>query len=101
MPPWRAGANWDSAKRTAVDFGRRIPFHIRRLERSRISGAPFRFAPRCTASGTSERYVSAFAAPASVPSTVGITKRATVGITSRLQIGDSSMPPTITQASGC
>ena len=31
----------------------------------------------------------------------GMISRATVGITSRLQIGDSSMPPTITQASGC
>jgi len=27
--------------------------------------------------------------------------RASVGITSRLQIGDSNMPPTTTQASGC
>ena len=36
-----------------------------------------------------------------VPATSGIISRATVGITSRLQIGDSSMPPTITQASGC
>ena len=33
--------------------------------------------------------------------TVGMASRATIGITSRLQIGDSSMPPTITQASGC
>ena len=31
----------------------------------------------------------------------GMDSRATVGITSRLQIGDSSMPPTMTQASGC
>ena len=30
-----------------------------------------------------------------------MNSRAMVGITSRLQIGDSSMPPTITQASGC
>ena len=36
-----------------------------------------------------------------MPATSGIISRATVGITSRLQIGDSSMPPTITQASGC
>ena len=32
---------------------------------------------------------------------VGIHSRASAGITSRLQIGDSSMPPTMTQASGC
>jgi cobalt-zinc-cadmium resistance protein CzcA len=31
----------------------------------------------------------------------GITMRASVGITSRLQMGDSNMPPTTTQASGC
>src|SRR5215831_2776148 len=39
--------------------------------------------------------------PASVSATRGITNLAKVGITSRLQIGDSSMPPTMTQAKGC
>ena len=33
--------------------------------------------------------------------TSGMTSRAKLGITSRLQIGDSNIPPTITQASGC
>src|SRR5258705_281714 len=32
---------------------------------------------------------------------VGIQNLAITGITSRLQIGDRSMPPTMTQASGC
>src|SRR6267142_4789244 len=34
-------------------------------------------------------------------SIAGIQNLASTGITSRLQIGDSSMPPTMTQASGC
>ena len=32
---------------------------------------------------------------------VGMHNLAITGITSKLQIGDNSMPPTITQASGC
>lgn len=31
----------------------------------------------------------------------GMKIRASIGITSKLQMGDSNMPPTITQASGC
>ena len=38
---------------------------------------------------------------ATVLGTSGMKMRASVGIMSRLQIGDSNMPPTITQASGC
>src|SRR5262245_38978425 len=38
---------------------------------------------------------------AAVVLTAGMTRRAKVGITSRLHIGDSSIPPTMTQASGC
>src|SRR6266567_3700987 len=45
----RRSTERESAEWCGADPG---PFQRRCLERSRISGAPFRFASRCTASGT-------------------------------------------------
>src|SRR5262249_45415487 len=58
---------------------------------------------QCTGTGAcgSAVFDAGVSWPGLVPGMYGMNIRASVGMTRRLQIGDSSMPPTITQASGC